>query len=279
MAQAAEQQSTAKKWRKLLALLTPCVKQGALIAFSGGVDSAFLLWAATEAVKKHGGRVVAFTTFSASLPPKDKEDAAAFSKQMDVLHIWQKSNELSDPLYLKNDGLRCYHCKNELFNKAGETAREHNLAHIMYGYSASDNGSDRPGHRAAKEHGVLFPLEQSGLLKDDIRTLLAAAGFSIADKAASPCLSSRIGRGIPITTGRLADIAALEQIIARAGGTVFRVRIAASNGEHFIRIETTPGEMPGIVKLWDSLNTEGRKRGYKWVTLDLGGYQSGGANR
>ncbi len=271
--------SATAKWQKLQELLTPYVKQGALIAFSGGVDSAFLLWAAVEAAKNKGGRATAFTTYSASLPVKDKQDAIAFSRQIEVEHIWRESSELSDPLYLQNDALRCYHCKNELFIKAWETAREQNLAYVMYGYSASDGTDDRPGHRAAKEQHVIFPLKQAGLLKDDIRTLMSAAGFEIADKPASPCLSSRIGRGIPVTTGRLSDIAALEQIIARAGGTVFRVRIAASDKGHFIRIETTVDEMPMIVHLWDRLDAEGKRRGYKWVTLDLGGYKTGGANR
>ena len=125
------------------------VGDGVLVAFSGGMDSAFLLWAAHRAASGGGGRVVALTTTSPSTPARDKEDAAAFAEVLGVEHVWAESQEVSLPEYLQNDRDRCYHCKTELFRIAGEIAEEAGLRWILYGYNASDHQDDRPGHRSS----------------------------------------------------------------------------------------------------------------------------------
>jgi uncharacterized protein len=266
-----------KKLEILSRIMGKYVSDGVLITFSGGTDSAFLVWFARELLNKNKqGKVVALTTNSASMPEQDKQDAEELTRFLNIPHIWRESNEMENPAYLANDDQRCYHCKQELFTISKEEIHKLGLKWILYGYNASDRSDFRPGHRAAIENNVQYPLTEAGLTKDEIRAVLKEAGISVADKPASPCLSSRISHGIMVTSGKLADIAILEKIMREAGVKVCRARINNSGEDLFIRIEAAEEELGKILGVMDKLNSEGKKRGYKWVTLDLGGYRTGG---
>lgn len=257
--------------------LAPLVREGVLVAFSGGLDSAFLLWAAGQVGEGEGGRVVALTTTSESTPSRDKEDALAFTRSLGVEHIWRESRELSIPEYARNDLERCYHCKIELFRIAGEVAEEVGLRWLLYGYNASDRHDFRPGHRAAEQAGALTPLADAGLTKPEIRFLMEEAGLPLSGKPASPCLSSRVMTGIEITPRRLRDVEEMEGILRDAGVSTLRVRVCRDDaGRFFLRVEVAPEEMERVLGCGESLHREGTRRGYRWVTLDLGGYRTGG---
>ncbi|MFC1661696.1 ATP-dependent sacrificial sulfur transferase LarE [Gemmatimonadota bacterium] len=253
------------------------LREGVLVAFSGGMDSAFLLWASHDVQRRKGGRLVALTTVSPSTPEGDRDDAGRFAEELGVDHVWRESGEVSLPEYSRNDRERCYHCKAELFRIAGDVSREMGVRWLLYGYNASDHEDDRPGHRAAREGGVLAPLSDAGLTKAEIRLLMKEEGLSLADKPASPCLSSRIMTGIEVTPEKLQDVQELESILRRAGVSVFRVRVCdAGSGARFLRVEVDPGEMESVLKCREELQRAGVSRGYRWVTLDLGGYRTGG---
>jgi uncharacterized protein len=256
------------------------VRDGVLVAFSGGTDSALLLWAATEVAAREGGKVAALTTVSASTPSKDRADAERFGEALAVRHIWEESGEVSDPAYARNDRERCYHCKTELFRIASRVAEEEGLAWLAYGYNATDRGDHRPGHRAALEADVLTPLADAGLGKAEIRYLLEEAGLPLSKKPASPCLSSRIMTGIAITPERLNDVEALETILREGGVTEPRVRVCRDDdGSFFLRVEVPPGQMHLVLEARENLWRAGAERGYRWVTLDLVGYRMGGGVR
>jgi len=264
-----------EKLASLLEALRAQVGEGAVVAFSGGVDSAFLLWAAVRA-QGPGGRMVALTTVSASTPGPDLADARAFAASLGVDHVLEESRELEREEYLRNDAERCYHCKTDLFEIAARVAGERGLRWILYGYNASDRHDVRPGHRAAAEAGVRAPLADAGLEKADIRELMREHGLALADKPSSPCLSSRIQTGVRVEARRLADVAALEAILRGAGVEVCRARICEAGDGLFVRVEVAAAEMGRVLERRADLEREGKARGYRWVTLDLGGYRTGG---
>ena len=268
--------AVAAKREKLKSILQELLQDGILVAFSGGVDSTALLWAAEQVRSAQGGRVSALTTISASMPDGDLQDAKQLAETLGVRHILEQSREIENPLYVQNDPLRCYYCKSELFDIARRVAGENDLKWIIYGYNASDHSDDRPGHRAAVEGGVRSPLSECGLEKDEIRKILAGAGLTVSEKPASPCLSSRVMHGIKITPRILNDVARLENIIAAAGIEVFRVRVCSSEKGHFIRVEVGAADMPAILEIREDLIREARLLNYLWVTLDLEPYRTGG---
>ncbi len=256
--------------------------EGLVVAFSGGVDSGFLLWAAEEARKEYGGKLVALTTDSESMPNHDKEDVSRFIGQIGVKHVWKESTEVDNADYLKNDSLRCYHCKTELFTIARQVAAENDCRHIAYGYSSSDKSDVRPGHRAALENDILYPLAVYDFSKEEIRDFMRVNGFELHDKPSSPCLSSRIMRGVQITKQELKNVDDLEDLLRKGGMRVFRLRVHEMSDQskgsvrHFLRLETAPEEMLLALQLKDKLTAEAKKLGYVWVTLDLEGYKTGG---
>jgi pyridinium-3,5-biscarboxylic acid mononucleotide sulfurtransferase len=257
--------------------LASLVPEGVLVAFSGGLDSAFLLWAATRVGGEEGGRVVALTTTSESTPSRDRQDALGFARFLGVEHVWRESREMSLPEYHRNDLERCYHCKTELFRIAGQVAEEMGLRWLLYGYNASDQGDFRPGHRAAEQAGALTPLADAGLTKPEIRFLMHEAGLPLSGKPASPCLSSRVMTGVEITPRRLRDVEEMEQMLRDAGVSTLRVRVCLDqDGRSFLRLEVAPEEMEKVLGCGEALHREGTGRGYRWVTLDLGGYRTGG---
>jgi uncharacterized protein len=264
------------KLERLLAALERLVPDGLIVAFSGGVDSAFLLWAAQQARHRVGGRVLALTTVSESLSTVDQEDAVQFADDLQVEHVVEHGSETSLPEYVRNDETRCYHCKSELFETAGRIGEHRGLRWIAYGYTVSDRGDFRPGHRAAIERGVLSPLADAKLTKADIRTLMRMHGLDLSEKAGSPCLSSRVMTGLEITPQRLHDVEAIEAILRNGGLGVFRVRVCGEAKQCFLRVEVEPEGMSKVLTLREELVREGNARGYRWVTLDLAGYRTGG---
>ena len=267
-----------EKFDGLQERLEELTRQGVLVAFSGGVDSSFLLWAVAQVASgRVGHQVVALTTVSASTPERDRQDAARFAAELGVEQIWRSSRELDDPRYVRNDRRRCYYCKADLFRVAEELAVQRNLRWLLYGFNASDLDDVRPGHQAALEAGVLAPLAEVGLRKAEIRHLMRSFGLDLSEKPASPCLSSRVMTGIPISAARLGDVEAIEAILREGGVRVCRARICEGSGqEYFLRIEVGVGDMAKAVTLREPLVKEGLVRGYRWVTLDLAGYRTGG---
>ncbi len=227
----------------------------------------------------NSGKLLALTAHSPSLPQVDFDDAVALARDLGVEHKIMESHEFDLPEYIRNDLFRCYHCKKELFRLSGEIAEMDHYKWIIYGYNATDKDDFRPGHKAALENDILAPLAQVNLTKNEIREVLQANGLNLSDKPASPCLSSRIMTGIPITEKRLRDVEYMENIIRDSGIKIFRVRLCQEEGQDFLRIETQQDDMIKIVKMRNKLVKEGEKRGYRWVTLDLGGYKMGGGNR
>jgi uncharacterized protein len=266
------------KFSVLKDILRPRLAEGLIVAFSGGVDSAFLTWAAEQERRATGGKLAALTTLSESFSQAERADAERFIETHTIRHFWHESKELQDPLYAINDSNRCFYCKTELFNICRDVAKEHNFRWIAYGYNSSDRGDARPGHRAAVENSILSPLAEAGLTKDDIRLLMHENGLELADKPASPCLSSRLMTGVHITPRKLKDVEDFEAILRGGGLRVFRVRMHEAGETKFLRLEVAPDEMPLAMELRDTLVNEGLARGYKWVMLDLAGYRTGGGN-
>ena len=264
------------KYLALCAALRSRLPAGLIVAYSGGVDSAFLLWAAEQERKACGGRLLAVTAVSASLAQVERDDAARFAGMLGVEHRWEETAELSNPAYVRNDLSRCYHCKTELFRLSHSLAAQLGYGAIAYGYNASDRGDIRPGHQAATEHGIVAPLDDAQLTKDDIRALMRAFGLPLADKPASPCLSSRLMVGVEVTPQKLRDVEELEAILRRAGLRVFRVRLHEHSGGKWLRLEVAPDEMPGVLAVREEFQQAARARGFAWVTLDLAGYRTGG---
>ena len=267
------------KLARLRTLLDGYRDGGLIVAFSGGVDSGFLLWAAATSNLAGHGRLLAVTTVSSSVPQRDIDDATRFAKAIGVNQELIKSSEFEDDRYLRNDRLRCYFCKSELFRITDTFVKEKGYKHVAYGYTSSDLGDYRPGHQAALEHGVCYPLAELDFAKDEIRSHMRAMDFNLADKPASPCLSSRVMTGVRISLTMLNDIEELEDLLREGGLRVFRVRHHDDGQSRFVRLEVDVKEMPQVLALRDSFTTEAKRRGYRWVTLDLAGYRTGGANR
>lgn len=245
----------------------------ALVAFSGGADSAYLAWAAYQAL---GERALAVTALSASFSRHDREQAEAFIAATGVRHEFIATHELENPLYVANNADRCYHCKDELFDQMDALARTRRFAAIAYGINADDTRDFRPGHRAAHEHHVLAPLLDSELYKVEIRFLSKRASLSTWNRPASACLSSRVPYGTAVTPELLEKIDRAEAVLRALDFQQFRVR---AHGE-LARIEIAPDELArGFEPAISRQISEGVKRaGFAFVTVDLEGYRQGSLN-
>ncbi len=247
--------------------------QRAIIAFSGGADSAYLAWAAHRAL---GRGALAITADSPSFPESHKRDAEAFVKQFGIAHEYIQTNEFDSPAYVANNPDRCFHCKDELFTRLEQVGRERGIEHIVYGVNVDDLSDYRPGQRAAKQHRVDAPLADAGLTKAEIRELSRRAGLPTWDRPASACLSSRIPYGTPVTIQNVKTVEAGEEQIKALGFRQFRVRF---HGE-MVRLEIAPEEMEKAltVEMARRFTALFKGLGFKYVALDLEGYRQGSLN-
>ncbi len=244
-----------------------------LIAFSGGADSAYLAWAAHSAL---GARALSITALSASFSQHDREQASAFARTVGLQHEWIETHEFKNPLYVANQADRCYHCKDELFDRMESLASKRGFSAIAYGINADDTHDFRPGHRAAHEHHILAPLLDARLSKAEIRMLSRRSGLPTWDRPASACLSSRIPYGIAVTPELLDKVERAEAVLRDLGFRQFRVR---AHGE-LARIELALDEIArGLQPDVAAKIANGVKgAGFAIVSLDLEGYRQGSLN-
>jgi uncharacterized protein len=244
-----------------------------LIAFSGGVDSAYLAIAAHEAL---GDRALAVTADSPSYPDTHRRLALSIARDFGFAHEMIRTAELERPEYRANPANRCYYCKDELYGQLAGIARARDYAVVVDGNNADDRGDYRPGRQAAREHGVRSPLDEAGLTKDDIRSLARAAGLASWDEPASACLSSRIPYGQEVTDDRLRQIERAEQVLRDLGFRIFRVR----HHDAVARLEIARAEMPRALdpEINATLVASLKALGYQYVSLDLQGYRLGSLN-
>jgi uncharacterized protein len=245
----------------------------ALVAFSGGVDSTFVLQVAVEVL---GTRAVALTAISASVAPEERQEAVRLAELLGARHVLVDSSELQNPAYRKNPTDRCYFCKSELYSLCEQTRSELGLAAVVDGFNADDTRDHRPGHRAAQEARVRSPLAEAGLTKDEIRALSHAAGLPTWDKPAMPCLASRIPYGTSVTEERLFQVGSAESEMRALGLRTFRVRY---HGD-IARLEVSSEEVARFADAGfrERVNSALRARGFKYVALDLEPFRSGRLN-
>ncbi len=244
-----------------------------VVAYSGGVDSAYLARAAHKALGDH---MLAVTALSTSYSEHDRREAERCVDRAKFPHEFITTDELSDPNYRANNPDRCYFCKDELFDKLDELASRRGYAAVAYGVNVDDKGDWRPGQRAAREHQVLTPLVDAGLTKADIRELARRAGLPVWDRPASACLSSRIAYGIEVTPERLATVEKGEEAVRALGFQQFRVRYH----EKLVRLEIAPEELPRALtpEMARKFVEIFKPLGFTCVTLDLEGYRQGSMN-
>jgi pyridinium-3,5-biscarboxylic acid mononucleotide sulfurtransferase len=244
-----------------------------LIAYSGGTDSAFLAWAAHRAL---GNDMLAVIADSPSLARFQLDDALAFAREQQIPCEVLRTNEFDRTDYVRNDGSRCFHCKDELFTVMEEFARKHSFDTIAYGVNVDDKGDFRPGQTAAAQHQVAAPLLNAGLTKAEVRELARQSGLRIWDKPASACLSSRIEYGRPVTREALKAIERGEDALRQLGFRQFRVR---HHGD-IARIEIARDEMTRALtpEMAAEFSRTFKALGFKFVTLDLEGFRSGSMN-
>ncbi|HEX7176627.1 MAG TPA: ATP-dependent sacrificial sulfur transferase LarE [Pyrinomonadaceae bacterium] len=244
-----------------------------LVAFSGGVDSTYVALVANEEL---GERALCVTGDSASLSEHQREQVRELAARLRLNHLVVRTDELNDSDYLRNASDRCYYCKTELYEKLLPLASEHGLACVVDGSNADDLGDHRPGRAAAAERGVRSPLVEVGIRKQELRLLSRRAGLPTWDRPASPCLSSRIAYGTPVTIERLRAVETGEDILRALGFREFRVR----HHDELVRIEVAPAELDRALRreVADELARRFRALGFRYVTLDLHGYRTGAMN-
>jgi uncharacterized protein len=244
-----------------------------IIAYSGGVDSAFLAVAATRVL---GNRALCVTAESPSYPERHRELALGTAREFSLRHEIIRTGELELAEYRANPANRCYYCKHELYSRLTALARERGIAAVADGSNADDRGDYRPGRQAAREFGVISPLDEVGLTKADVRELARRAGMSTWDEPASACLSSRIPYHSEVTSEKLRQIEAAERVVRDLGFRVFRVR----HHDTLARIEIGRDELPRAFEpeVADALDAGLREVGYQYVTVDLRGYRLGSLN-
>ena len=244
-----------------------------LIAYSGGVDSAFLAWASRHAV---GSEMMAVIADSPSLARAQLADAITLAREQEIPLEIISTAELENPEYARNDASRCFHCKDELFTLMEDFRQRHGFDSIAYGVNVDDQGDFRPGQLAARQHHIATPLLDAGLNKAEIRELAREAGLRVWDKPASACLSSRVEYGRPVTREILAQIEHGEDALRHLGFRQFRVR---HHGD-LVRIEIGKDELARALtaQMAQEFSRIFKALGFKFVTLDVEGFRSGSMN-
>lgn len=260
-----------RKQERLFGLLNDMGKL--LVAYSGGTDSAYLAWAAHRVL---GAEALAVTADSASIPDSHKRDAVDFVERFGIPHRFIETREFDNPEYTRNDSNRCFHCKDELFQRMNALGDELGVNTIAYGVNKDDTSDFRPGHRAAQKHAVRAPLLEAGLTKAEIRSLSRGVGLPTWDRPAAACLSSRIPYGTTVTPENVKLVERGEEALKKLGFRVYRVRY---HGE-LARIEIGKDEMERALRMEmaETLSTIFRELGFQYVTLDLSGYRQGSLN-
>ena len=245
-----------------------------IVAYSGGIDSAFLAWIAHQVL---GAQMVAVIADSASLARTHLADALAFVRESGIPVEVVATQELENPAYVRNDAMRCFHCKDELFSVLERYREARGFDAIAYGVNADDTGDFRPGQEAARRHQVLTPLLDAGLSKAEIRELARRAQLRVWDKPASACLSSRVEYGRAVTPEALSAIERGEDALRTMGFRQVRVR---HHGE-IVRIEIAREELPRALtaEMAREFTSLFKELGFKFVTLDLEGFRSGSMNQ
>jgi pyridinium-3,5-biscarboxylic acid mononucleotide sulfurtransferase len=261
----------AEKEQQLLSKLTAL--PSLIVALSGGIDSAYLAWAAHIAL---GDRALGVTAISASYSAFDREQVESFLRSTAARHEFIETHELENPAYQVNDKNRCYYCKDELFSMLDAIAAERKFAAVAYGVNADDTSDFRPGQRAATEHRVLTPLLDAQLHKAEIRFLAQRAGLPMWDRPASACLASRLPYGTEVTEERLSLVERAEAALRTLGFRQFRVRLHDTLG----RVEVARDELPRALapEMASAIATALKAAGFAYVTLDLEGYRQGSLN-
>jgi uncharacterized protein len=273
-AQVSEAEIIESAEQKLQALEARLRELGKLmVAYSGGVDSAYL---AATAHRVLGDKMLAVLADSASLARKDMEQACAFALSLGMPLQVVATEELDNPDYARNDANRCFHCKDELFTTMKALGAKLDFSSIAYGMNADDTKDYRPGQRAAKEHEVLAPLAEAGMTKAEVRALAKAAGYSLWDRPAAPCLSSRVEYGRTVTREVLEQVEKAEESMRQLGFRELRVR---HHGE-LARVEIARNELPRALsmEMLDAITAALKQAGYQYVTIDTTGFRSGSLN-
>jgi uncharacterized protein len=261
--------SSAEKLRQMKASLGAL--DGALVAFSAGVDSTFVLAVAREVL---GDRVLALTAHSPSVPQSERVEARALARRLGVRHREMESREIDDPRYVANPVDRCFYCKSELYRLCADVAGHEGLSAILDGFNADDRRDFRPGHRAAEEHQVRSPLAEAGLTKAEVRAWSEAYALPTWDKPQMACLASRLPYGTEVTPERLGQVEQAESALRALGLRSFRVRYHGDIG----RIEISAEEMDGAYARRAELALAVRAAGFKMAVLDLEPFRSGRMN-
>lgn len=244
-----------------------------LVAYSGGIDSTFVLKVAHEQLHE---RAVGITAVSPTFPSIELESAKRVAQEIGARHEIVQTDQLEMPEFTKNDAARCFHCKTDLYQLLGMLRQERAIAYMVDGTNLDDLGEDRPGIKAAREWGVRSPLVEADLSKADIRILAKDLGLSNWDKPAAACLSSRIPRGIIITRGRLGRIEEAETVLHREGLRHYRVR----DHDEIARIEVGQDDLLLLMETErrTRVSTRLKALGFRFVTIDLEGYRPGGVS-
>jgi uncharacterized protein len=241
------------------------------VAYSGGVDSAFVLKAAHDAL---GERCLGVVAHSASMPREELDGAVAIAKHIGARADVIESRELDDPRYRENGPARCFFCKGEVYDRIIAHAKEKGFAVVVDGNNHDDTADYRPGRQAGLERGIRSPLQELGITKDEVRALSAALGLPTWNKPAAPCLASRIPYGTPVSAELLGKIERAEAAVRRLGIRELRVR---HHGD-VARIEVGAGDFAKLIEHREQVIRELKEIGYLYIALDLQGFRSGSLN-